>query len=428
MDVALAAKGSCTIDADRVTLTGVGPCTITASQPGIRDHERADDVVRTFMVLAPQTIAFDPLPDRVVGDPPFDVAASASSGLPVSYSARGNCVIRDSTVTLEGAGSCAITAMQGGNERFAPAEHMSLDFTIRRASQTVSIEDISGLVFGSPPVDVAATASSGLPVGHSADGPCEVEDLTVRVTGAGTCVLTGSQPGNADNLPAANEVRAVQIGRAPQEIIFDAMHDVQLGTGPFVIEAATTSGLSTTFIAEGACSVDGDVVSLDGPGRCSMTARQEGSDDFEAALDVTRSFTIIGPITRRRNLTGRLAAEPPGTLVGSGARITSALEPDGRADVYAVRLEPGQELTIRAAFDAHGDNCDYCQGVTVATPSEVAAWQEEPWTGVDVRDDAVTDEGASWIATEAGIHVVWVHHWHSGGPVYPYRVGFDIGT
>ncbi len=52
-----------------------------------------------------------------MGDPPFTVSATASSGLPVSFAASGNCTVNVALVTLTGAGSCTITASQAGRQR-----------------------------------------------------------------------------------------------------------------------------------------------------------------------------------------------------------------------------------------------------------------------------------------------------------------------
>ena len=46
-------------------------------------------IVRATPKQVAQVIAFGPLPDRTVGDPPFAVTASATSGLPVTFGAGG---------------------------------------------------------------------------------------------------------------------------------------------------------------------------------------------------------------------------------------------------------------------------------------------------------------------------------------------------
>jgi hypothetical protein len=87
----------------------------------------------------PQTITFDPLADKVYGNAAFDINASASSGLPVSFTAVGQCSILGTTVSITAAGSCTITAHQAGNDNYLAAEDVSRSFTIAKALATISV-------------------------------------------------------------------------------------------------------------------------------------------------------------------------------------------------------------------------------------------------------------------------------------------------
>jgi hypothetical protein len=86
----------------------------------------------TITVLrAPQTITFGALPDKVIGDLPFSVTASASSSLSVTFTASGDCSVVGNTVTLLKAGTCTVTAQQAGNTNYEPAEDVPQTFTIQ---------------------------------------------------------------------------------------------------------------------------------------------------------------------------------------------------------------------------------------------------------------------------------------------------------
>ena len=75
-----------------------------------------------FTILkANQTISFGALPSKRFGDPPFTISASASSGLPVSFTASGGCTLSGSTVTLTGTSGCSIKASQAGNANYNAA-------------------------------------------------------------------------------------------------------------------------------------------------------------------------------------------------------------------------------------------------------------------------------------------------------------------
>ncbi|MCE7988849.1 MAG: hypothetical protein DYG89_47445 [Caldilinea sp. CFX5] len=72
-------------------------------------------VVAVEAATQAQTINFAPLPDKLVGDAPFPLNASASSGLPVSFAALTPtvCTVSDATVTLVATGTCILEANQG---------------------------------------------------------------------------------------------------------------------------------------------------------------------------------------------------------------------------------------------------------------------------------------------------------------------------
>jgi hypothetical protein len=77
-----------------------------------------------------QTITFGGLADKKVGDPDFAVSATATSDLPVSFAASGQCTLSGNTVHITSAGSCTITASQAGNSDFNSAPDVAQSFTI----------------------------------------------------------------------------------------------------------------------------------------------------------------------------------------------------------------------------------------------------------------------------------------------------------
>ena len=78
-----------------------------------------------------QTISFSPLSDKTYGDADFTVIAKAASGLPVTFTASGNCTVTsDGSVHITGAGSCTITAHQSGNDSYNAAPDVSQTFTV----------------------------------------------------------------------------------------------------------------------------------------------------------------------------------------------------------------------------------------------------------------------------------------------------------
>jgi hypothetical protein len=76
----------------------------------------------TVSTLIVQTVSFDSIPNKVFGDAPFTVTATASSGLGITFSIiSGPASVNGATVTLHGVGTIVIRATQAGNNTYAPA-------------------------------------------------------------------------------------------------------------------------------------------------------------------------------------------------------------------------------------------------------------------------------------------------------------------
>jgi len=95
-----------------------------------------------------QSIDFAPLADKTFGDPSFTVSATASSGLPVTFSASGNCTITGGEVSLTGAGSCTITAEQAGDANYKAATNVAQEFQIAKATPTISWSPSTPIIYG----------------------------------------------------------------------------------------------------------------------------------------------------------------------------------------------------------------------------------------------------------------------------------------
>jgi len=89
----------------------------------------------------------------------------------------------------------------------APAATQSFSIVIARMGQTITFGTLSNQVFGAAPINISATASSGLPVSFvSLTAPvCAVSGNSVTLVAVGMCTIQASQAGNA-NYDAATSV------------------------------------------------------------------------------------------------------------------------------------------------------------------------------------------------------------------------------
>ncbi|WP_428423362.1 ExeM/NucH family extracellular endonuclease [Methylibium sp.] len=180
------------------------------------DH---DPVLLGLSLTAPavQTIGFGPLPERILGATDFGLAATASSGLPVSFASQTTavCTVSGNTVHLLATGLCSIVAEQAGNTAYQPAASVTQSFAVK-AFQAISFAPLAGHGLGEGPFALSATASSGLGVVFSSLSAqvCTVAGSTLTLVAAGTCTVAADQTGNGGYAAAAQVVQAFTVAPA----------------------------------------------------------------------------------------------------------------------------------------------------------------------------------------------------------------------
>lgn len=148
-----------------------------------------------------QLIAISEIPDQTYGDDPFELVASASSGLPViTELISGPGILTDSFVTITGAGAITLRFSQAGNDRYFPVV-VEKTVMVQKAGQQISFPAISPKLKYQQ-VALSATASSGLPVAFSVvSGPATLTDSILKLTGEGLVILQADQAGNENYEP-----------------------------------------------------------------------------------------------------------------------------------------------------------------------------------------------------------------------------------
>ena len=122
------------------TAAGTYTFTVTATDAAGVTGERAYTVVVAPPVMQPQTITFGALASRLATSGPFALSATASSGLPVTYTVTGPAVLNGNTLTLTGAsGVVTVTATQAGNTAFNPATSVTQTFTVTPADRLTNL-------------------------------------------------------------------------------------------------------------------------------------------------------------------------------------------------------------------------------------------------------------------------------------------------
>ena len=299
--------GVCTVVGAKVTPVGSGTCTIDAEQPGDATHLAAPRVQQSFAVgsrspasalRSVQSISFtsSPPPGPVVGAAPYVLAATASSGLPVTYSTSPGsdaaCTLAGNVVSFVGSGKLPRLRRPSGDDVYLAAPQVQQLLTVSRVAQAITFTSIpaGSATVGDPAYVVAATASSGLPVvfaaSSSSAGVCTVSGSSIVAVGAGTCVIDANQFGDSTYASVLAQQSFVVGGGAPslsvQSIQFASTPPAGAvaGGSAYTVDATASSGLTVVFSAApastGVCRVFGATVAFVGAGTSTIDADQAG--------------------------------------------------------------------------------------------------------------------------------------------------------
>ncbi|MGM0582035.1 MAG: T9SS type A sorting domain-containing protein [Bacteroidota bacterium] len=158
---------------------------------------------------ARQQITFSSLPEKTFGDETFELDASSSAGLEISYTSSNLEVatIDGNIVTIVGAGESIITASQSGNNEFEAAIPVEQTLTVNKADQEITISEISDKFSNEDSFEVEASTTSGLDLTYEVNGPATIEGTTLTLDGTlGTVELIASQAGNSNYNSASASV------------------------------------------------------------------------------------------------------------------------------------------------------------------------------------------------------------------------------
>lgn len=281
-------------------ISGSGECTVTATQPGNNNYLAAVAVSRKiFIRKADQVIDFAALPVKTFGEPPFTPIVSASSSLPIVLTTSDPTVaiIQNGKVTLVGAGVVDIVANQPGNADYSPATTITRTLTVNKAPQTIQLTSALTATYGSGPITLAATATSGEPVTFSSqyDTIAAVTNTQLVIKGAGTTEITARHPGNANFLPA-QITQVFTVNKASQTITFSPLPTLNYGAAPYTMIATASSGLKVSFNStrKAVAVTSGNALFAQGLGTADIVASQGGNANFLPAPDVSQPVTITG--------------------------------------------------------------------------------------------------------------------------------------
>jgi len=192
------------------TLSATNVDTYTATATATGNYAGSNSALIWTIAKASQTIAFASISEQTYGTP-LTLNATASSGLPVTYSVSGPATISGNAVTFTGTGSVTITAAQAGGSNYTEAPSVSQTFNVQACPATFSLNQTVFVYTGS---------SQGPTVVASPSGATFSTGGTLSATAIGTYTATATASGgySGSNTALVWTICAGSVPVAPLEV------------------------------------------------------------------------------------------------------------------------------------------------------------------------------------------------------------------
>ncbi|MCD6566889.1 MAG: T9SS type A sorting domain-containing protein [Bacteroidales bacterium] len=289
-------SGNATITDNLLTITGGGTITVRALQDGNEDYMAADYVERSFFVEKfSQVINFPVINDKKFGDLPFFLSATSSSGLVVQFTIiSGPAIVTDSLLTITGAGTITVRALQFGNEMYKTAIPVDQTFLVQKANQTVTFSTLSDYTFDQSPVILTGSLSSGLVLTYFIEtGDALLSDNSITFINIGQITIGAYHPGNNNYYPSDTVYSSFIVQKANQTVTFSTPSEYTFDQSPVILTGSLSSGLVLTYFIE-TCDalLSGNSITFTNIGQITIGAYHPGNNYYNPSDTVYSSFTI----------------------------------------------------------------------------------------------------------------------------------------
>ncbi len=366
--------------------------------------------------LYAQSITFGPLPGVSFGVSPITLAATASSGLSVSYKVSGPATVAGNVLTITGLGIVTVTASQAGSSIYAPAASVLQSFVVEPAVGSVALGGSSGfttitfLMKSAEVIGKVAVVTQGTPGQDFIDlgtgnclsivkfaagetctvnisftpkaaglrmGAVEIFDLsgsliaTQYVQGIGTAALAGFLPAVQKSVTYSG---SYPIGYFPgvNKIAVDATGDMYV------------SWISTGSVIGGVEMIPAVLNGFSTPVPITFNVNGLGLGDVPADLAVDGAGNLF--VLDGGRVFEKHAAGGPDTIVGTNINNAAGVAVDGAGTVY---ISSGSEVLLVPAGGGAQTGMQFPSNYPVSEPTSLAL--------DSVGNLFIADLGVNWL-------------------------------
>ncbi|HMP72156.1 MAG TPA: hypothetical protein PKE55_02730 [Kiritimatiellia bacterium] len=253
-------------------------------------------IASVTVLRADQSIDF-PHPGNQVATSVVTLAATANSGLPVSFEVVGGPgYLEGADLGFTGSGEVRVAARQPGNDDWNAAVSVTNAVLVSTVSPWITWPQPVAAVYGTllGPVQLNAEAS--------VEGTFNFEPAAGALLNAGTNLLTAVFTPLDEELygSASAEVLWV-VTRAPQSIQFTLLGN-QVVTSRVALSGSADSGLRVGFLVEsGPAWIEEGELAFGEVGEVVLVVSQPGDTNWLAAVPVTNRFEVIPFVDSNNN-------------------------------------------------------------------------------------------------------------------------------
>lgn len=250
----------CLVNGARLQLISAGACLVEFVQPGNSVFAPAR-LTKRIAVVGDNRFSVPTLSTAQLSARSVTLPISASSGLAVTGSSQTPSVctaVGSGTVQLLTAGQCSIVWEQRGDEFHPAAPSITTTFSVI-ADNAIAFTPPTQLAVTAQPYTLSATATSGQPVVFTTTGTgvCTISGSSLRLLGAGTCIITAQQDATGFYAAATPITRTITVvvGRVtfdqPDTATGYQLHFVYVVPSDGVDHSYDTDGTIKSWIDEG---------------------------------------------------------------------------------------------------------------------------------------------------------------------------------
>ena len=184
----------------------------------VQGYLRYVDITPKVKVPKSQEIlGFGALPNRLVGDSPFEVkGVTATSGLPVRFVSSNPEIVfvKGQTLKIRAAGKATITATQSGNEDYAAAPSIAREMKVEKRKEAIKFATKpTRKYFKNRVFKLQATSLSGRKAVFVSSNPkvIQIKGRRAVIRGVGKVTIRAKLMGNDEYRSAKSKRRTVRV-------------------------------------------------------------------------------------------------------------------------------------------------------------------------------------------------------------------------